>query len=460
MLFADVSVLDEHFAVKPHQWVAVQGGVIAYVGDSDPRGAMAAGCGAATAPAEGDSSVALPLGAAPAMADFGEVVDGAGRLLMPALYNTHAHSPMTLLRGYAENLPLDRWLNEKCFPFEAKMTGDDCYWGTLLACAEMARFGVVSFSDMYYHADRSAQAVLESGMKANFSGALVAFEDKPFSDYPEYTFMEQLGSEWNGAADGRIRVDYNLHSEYLTNETVARDVVALAKEKGLRMHIHLSETAKEVEECRGRHGGMSPVAYFEAIGLFEVPTTAAHCVWVDEADMDILAQRGVFVANNPASNLKLGSGFAPIPRMFEKGVNVCLGSDGMASNNNHNLFSDLYVMGLIYKGHDLDSAVVHPKQILTAATRTGALSQGREDCGCVKVGFKADLTILDISGPQWCPMTSPLYNVVFAGDGSDVVLTLCDGEVVFEAGEWPGIDVERAQAEVAARAHRIIASLV
>ena len=200
MLFADVSVLDEHFAVKPHQWVAVQGGVITYVGDSDPRGAMAAGCGAATAPAEGDSPVTPPLGAAPATADFGEVVDGTGRLLMPALYNTHAHSPMTLLRGYAENLPLDRWLNEKCFPFEAKMTGDDCYWGTLLACAEMARFGVVSFSDMYYHADRSAQAVLESGMKANLSGALVAFEDKPFSDYPEYTFMEQLGSEWNGAA--------------------------------------------------------------------------------------------------------------------------------------------------------------------------------------------------------------------------------------------------------------------
>lgn len=465
MLFADVSVLNENFAVKPHQWVAVQGGVITYVGDSDPRG-TAAGCGAPGASMEGGAEAApMADGATAALtevatADFGEVVDGTGRLLlMPALYNTHAHSPMTLLRGYAENLPLDRWLNEKCFPFEAKMTGDDCYWGTLLACAEMARFGVVSFSDMYYHADRSAQAVLESGMKANFSGALVAFEEKPFSDYPECAFMEQLDSEWNGAADGRIRVDYNLHSEYLTNEMVARDVVALAKEKGLRMHIHLSETAKEVEECRGRHGGMSPVAYFEAIGLFEVPTTAAHCVWVDEADMDILAQRGVFVANNPASNLKLGSGFAPIPRMLEKGVNVCLGSDGMASNNNHNLFHDMYLQAMVYKGATLDPTAVTPQQALRAATRTGALSQGRDDCGLVREGMRADLCLLDVTGPSWCPATDMACNLVYAGHGSDVVMTLCDGQVLYAQGNFPTIDLERAKAECATRTKRILGEL-
>ena len=157
--------------------------------------------------------------------------------------------------------------------------------------------------------------------------------------------------------------------------------------------------------------------------------------------------------------MKLGSGFAPIPKMLARGMNVCVGSDGMASNNNHDLFSDLYVMGLIYKGSTLDPAVVDPKQILRAATRTGALSQGREDCGAIKEGFKADLAVLDVTGPQWCPMTQPDYNVVFAGDGSDVVLTLCDGQVVYEDGSWPGIDLERVKAEVAARAERIISEL-
>lgn len=465
MLFADVSVLDENFAVKPHQWVGVRDGVIAHVGDKDPRAAAMMPGGLAAepcemdTPGEGGSPAAPSPGAAPATPDFGEVIDGAGRLLMPALYNTHAHSPMVLLRGYAENLPLDRWLNEKCFPFEAKMTGDDCYWGTLLACAEMARFGVVSFTDMYYNAERSAQAVLESGIKANLGSAPVLLGDTPLAERAEYGETLAMIEHWHGAGDGRIRIDCALHSEYLTTEPVVRDVVAFAKECGLRLHIHLSETAKEVEECRGRHNGLSPVAYFDGVGLFEVPTTAAHCVWVDEADMDILAARGVFVANNPASNLKLGSGFAPIPRMFEKGINVCLGSDGMASNNNHNLFHDLYLQAMVYKGASLDPTAVTPQQALRAATRTGALSQGRADCGLVREGMRADLCLLDITGPSWCPATDLAYNLVYAGNGADVVLTLCDGRVVYAQGAFPTVDVERAKAECAARTKRILSEL-
>ena len=233
----------------------------------------------------------------------------------------------------------------------------------------------------------------------------------------------------------------------------------MVAEKGLRLHLHLSETEKEVAECRERHGGMSPVEYFAQLGAFDVPCTAAHCVWVDDADMTILKDKGVFVANNPVSNMKLGSGFAPIPEMLSRGINVCVGSDGMASNNNHNLYADLYVMGLIYKGKSLDPSVVSPKDVLRAASRTGALSQGRQDCGLVKEGFKADLAVMDVTGPQWCPMTQPVYNVVFAGDGNDVVLTLCDGQVVYEAGEWPGLDLEKVKAEVAARTKRIISEL-
>ena len=436
MLFNDIAIIDENFEYQPSRYVGVKDGVIAYIGEQPPADAAA----------------------------YGQAYEGAGKLLLPALFNAHAHAPMTLLRGFAENLPLDRWLNEKCWPFEAKMTDEDNYWATLLACAEMSRYGVVGFSDMYYSTRDRARAVAESGLKANLCEGLLAFEPKPYSEYPIAAANEEYVRTLHGTAGGRIRIDYNIHAEYTSNEQTCRDIVELLKDNGLRLHLHLSETEKEVAECRERHGGLSPVQYFEDIGAFDVPCTAAHCVWLDDNDVDILDRHGVFVANNPVSNMKLGSGFAPIPKMLDRGMNVCLGSDGMASNNNHNLFSDLYVMSLIYKGSNLDPTAVEPTQALRAATRTGALSQGRDDCGLVKEGFKADLCVMDVTGPQWCPMTSPVYNVAYAGDGSDVVLTMCDGEVVYDGAaapesRWPGMDIERVKREVSDRAQRIISEL-
>lgn len=436
MLFNDIAIIDEDFEYRPNRYVGVKDGVIAYISDQPPADADA----------------------------YGQAYAGAGKLLLPALFNAHAHAPMTLLRGFAENLPLDRWLNEKCWPFEAKMTDDDNYWATLLACAEMSRYGVVGFSDMYYSTRDRARAVAESGLKANLCEGLLAFEPKPYSEYPIAAANEEYVRTLHGTAGGRIRIDYNIHAEYTSNEQTCRDIVELLKDNGLRLHLHLSETEKEVAECRERHGGLSPVQYFEEIGAFDVPCTAAHCVWLDDNDVNILDRHGVFVANNPVSNMKLGSGFAPVPEMLRRGMNVCLGSDGMASNNNHNLFSDLYVMGLIYKGSDLDPTAVEPGQALRAATRTGALSQGRDDCGLVKESFKADLCVMDVTGPQWCPMTSPVYNVAYAGDGSDVVLTMCDGKVVYDGAaapeaRWPGMDIERVKHEVSDRSKRIISEL-
>lgn len=431
MLFANIGIIDENFEHQAGKWVAVEDGRIAYIGDEAPENPER----------------------------FGEVYRGEGRLLMPALYNAHAHAPMTLLRGYAENLPLQRWLNEKCWPFEAKMTPEDNYWATLLACAEMARYGVVGFSDMYYAAPERARAVTQMGMKANLCEGLLAFEPKPYAEYPVCQLNEEHVKTLHGAADGRILIDYNIHAEYTSNQQVCEDIAAIVKEKGLRLHLHLSETKSEVEECRGRHGGLSPVKYFESIGVLDVPVTAAHCVWLDDEDMDVLVEKGVYIAANPASNMKLGSGFAPIPELLDRGARVCLGTDGMASNNNHDMFQDMYLMGLIYKGAALDPAVVTPQQVLRAATRTGALSQGREDCGLVKEGMKADLCVLDVTGPQWCPMTDVPYNVVFSASGSDVVLTMCDGQVVYRDGAWPLIDLEAVRAQVAERARRIISEL-
>ena len=436
MLFKNIAIIDENFAYQPSKFVGIKDAAIDYIGDAAPANA----------------------------ADYGQEYDGTGKLLLPALYNAHAHAPMTLLRGFAENLPLDRWLNEKCWPFEAKMTDDDNYWATLLACAEMARYGVVGFSDMYYSTVARAKAVAESGLKANLCEGLLAFEPKPYSEYPIAAMNEEFVRNLHGTEDGRIRIDYNIHAEYTSNEQVCRDIVAILRENGLRLHLHLSETEKEVNECKERHDGLSPVEYFESLGAFDIPCTAAHCVWLSENDIDILDKHGVYVANNPVSNMKLGSGFAPIPEMLRRNMKVCVGSDGMASNNNHNLFGDLYVMSLIYKGYNLDPTAVEPAQTLRAASRTGALSQGREDCGLVKEGFRADLCVMDVTGPQWCPMTDPIYNVAYAGDGSDVVLTLCDGKVVYDGAaapesRFPGIDLERTKREVSDRAKRIISEL-
>lgn len=430
-LFEDISVIDENFECRKHAYVGIDGNTISYIGENPPDGGHS----------------------------YAQTYKGTDRLLMPALYNAHAHAPMTLLRGYAENLPLDRWLNEKCWPFEAKMTPEDNYWATLLACAEMVRYGVVGFSDMYYATPERAKATIEAGLKANICEGLIAFEPKPYSEYPVSAQNEEFVRTLHNAADGRIKIDYCIHAEYTSNEQTCRDIVEVLKENGLRLHLHLSETKKEVDECRERHSGLSPVEYFESLGAFDVPCTAAHCVWVDDNDMEILKRHGVFVANNPASNMKLGSGFAPIPEMLKRGINVCLGSDGMASNNNHNLLSDLYMMSLIYKGYNLDPTAIEPAQALRAATLTGALSQGREDCGAIKVGNRADLCVIDTHGPQWCPMTDPIYNVVYAGDGSDVVLTMCDGRIVYDNGNWPTIDLEAAKDEVAKRAKRIISEL-
>ena len=209
MLFADIDLLDENLDFRSHCWVGVRDGRVAYVGDAAPAGEEAA--------------------------RYGEVYDGRGKLLCPAFYNAHAHAPMTLLRGYAENLPLQAWLNDMVFPFEAKITPEDCYWGTLLSCAEMARYGCVSFSDMYYHMEEGARAALDAGIKMNLSDSLLAFNGEGLDDLPVKGNLDRLIRDVQGAGDGRIVVDCNIHAEYTSNPRAVADLAAYAKEHGLRL---------------------------------------------------------------------------------------------------------------------------------------------------------------------------------------------------------------------------------
>ncbi len=458
MLFKNIGIIDENFQYVPDQYVLVSedAGVIDYVGSEDPR------CGK-NASAGREQSCAQPREREQRVGETTtqpmRVYDGTGKLMLPAMYNAHAHAPMTLLRGYAENAPLDAWLHDKVWPYEDKMTLDDNYWACVLALAEMARFGCVGFSDMYYATRQRAHATTNAHMKANLCTAPIAFEPKDISEYSNYEDMEYAIDHLHESAQGRIRFDACVHAEYTSNNTTAKSTIDWARNAGVGLHIHLSETRAEVEACKARHAGLSPVEWFESLGAFDVPTTAAHCVWVSDEDIRILAKHRVSVAYNPASNMKLASGFAPVAKMLDAGVNVCLGTDGMASNNNHNMFQDMYLMALLSKGRETDPTLITPAQALFAATRAGAIAQGRPDCGFIKQDFKADLMVLDTSGPAWCPAHDVLCNVVYSASGGDVVLTMCDGAIVYENGAWPTIDVCRARAEVSARHKRICCDL-
>ena len=428
MLFRNIDLLDEQFQLRRGQYVGVKDGVIDYIGE--------------TAPQE----------------DYGEVYDGRHRLLLPGFYNVHSHAPMTLLRGYAENLPLQRWLNERVFPFEDKLSDESAYYGTQLAIAEMLASGTVSFSDMYFFLDGMTKAILESGIKCSLSRGLTVFDDSDYEQTAAYRDNLRLLDEWNGMNGGRLRADLCIHGEYTSTPKVVEAVAAQAKARGARMHIHLSETQAEHEECKQRHG-MTPAAYMQARGVFDVPTTAAHCVWLEGEDFDILKAHDVTVACCPASNLKLASGYANVPKMLDMGINVALGTDGAASNNNLNILQDLYLFAVVYKGYYHDSTLITPAQALYAATRAGALSQGREDSGRLAVGCKADLCVIDTDTPQFTPMTDAACNVVYAAQGADVRLTMVDGEVLYRDGEFKTIDIEKAKAEAQRHTDAILRSL-
>lgn len=429
LLFNDITVLTEEGKTIPHAYVGVEGSTITHVQLIRPEGT------------------------------FDRVYDGRGKLLMPALYNAHAHVPMTLLRGRGDNLPLDRWLNEAIFPFEAHISEDATYHATLLGIAEMLRFGVVSFTDMYFCTDARARAVLESGAKCNLSDCVVCSDPNlSYYDLPLSTENEQWVKQFHGKGDGRLLIDMSLHAEYTSTPEVVRTLAQATKEAGLRMQVHVSETQKEVQECIERHGATPPV-YLAQQGLFDVPTTADHCVWLIDEDRRILAEKSVFVACCPASNAKLGSGIADVKAMKAAGITLTLGTDGVASNNNHDMFKDLYLLALMQRAGDADPVSLAAEELIAIATRNGALSQGREDCGRIKCGARADLIVLDIDTPWMQPIHTMAENVIYSAQGSDVVMTMVDGTVLYENGEYNTIDVEKEIAETCAAREDILAQM-
>jgi 5-methylthioadenosine/S-adenosylhomocysteine deaminase len=388
------------------------------------------------------------VGQKPPGGEYDRIIDCRGRLLMPAFYNTHCHAAMTLFRGYADDLPLSRWLSERILPAEERLDYESVYWGTLLAAAEMIRGGIVSFSDMYIFEEATAQAVLECGMKANLSRGLVSFDDIP-DPATDRRFSEAvaLWREYDGAGGGRIKVDMALHAEYTNTKKFCRYVAGYCRENGIRMQIHLSETKEEHGRCIKKYG-MTPAAFFEEAGVLDLPVTAAHCVWLSDEDIGLLLERQVFVSHNPTSNLKLGSGIMPYEKIKSRGIKITLGTDGAASNNNLSILGEMRLASLLHKGVSGDAAAAPAHEIIECATANGALAQGRGDCGRIAVGYRADAILVDLDDVNILPATDPAAALVYSADRANIVLTMCDGVILYEEGEYKSIDVERVKHNV------------
>ncbi len=376
---------------------------------------------------------------------FDRVISGAGRLLIPGMYNLHCHSAMNLLRGIGEDIPLDDWLNKRIFPAEDKLTAESVYLSSLMSAAEMIAGGVTSFSDMYFFCEATAKAVTDSGMKANIARGIVAFDenDDPRNDR-RLSEAVSLYENFNGASDGRILVDFSMQGEYLITERMCRAVADTAAKYGSRIQIHLSETKKEHDEGIARRG-MTPAQFFDMCGVFDVPSSAAHCVHVSENDMALLARTGVTAVHNPVSNLKLGSGIMPLRQMLDGGVNVALGTDGAASNNTIDVLRELSFASLIHKGVSGKADIITSRELMPMLSENAATAQGRIDCGRLEVGMRADICVLDITKPHTVPVRSVSGALCYSLHSQDVVMTVSDGRILYEMGEYTTIDIEKLQ---------------
>ncbi len=416
ILFENIRIPEEYGYADEHIYVLTDGCLISYIGREKP-------------------------------AEFDRTINGRGNLLIPGFYNSHCHAAMTMFRGYGEDLPLSRWLNEKIFPAEERLNSKNVYISAKYAVAEMLKNGIVSFSDMYMFEDSVARAVIETGIKANLSRSLVSFDDNA-TIKGDWRFDESVRwiNEYHNANGGKLKFDMSIHAEYTNKERYIREVAEYTKANGLRMQLHASESESEHLECIARHG-KTPIEFWLDTGVLASPTTLAHCVYVTDNDMDIIRENGAFVSHNATSNLKLGSGVARLPKMLEKGVCVSLGTDGAASNNTLDIMREYQLASILHKGYNRDAEATKAPQMLALATLNGAKSQGREDCGRLIVGNRADLVLIDLNAINNKPCYDTYVTLSYSANSSNVLLTMVDGDILYHNGEFKTIDIEKLKYE-------------
>ena len=412
-------LMDEERTVLSDAYVAVKEGKITYVGRQRPAGT------------------------------FREVIHGKGNVLMPGFVNCHTHVPMTLLRGYGGGCDLHTWLNEYIFPAEAKLDGRAVRCATQLALAELIAAGVTTFADMYYFCDDIIEATIEAGLSANIARGITDFGPENAFDFETYqpcVELRELADKWNGYDDGRIIVDACIHGEYTSHPALWQEMAWYAREKGLGMHVHISETRSEHDECLGRWG-TTPLQTLANCGVFDVRAIAAHCVWVSPDDIALLKEKNITPVHNPVSNLKLGSGVAPVPLWLRSDINVALGTDGVSSNNSHDMFEEVKLAAMLRAGVSLNPQAVSPYEALKMATVNGGIALGRRT-GKIEAGYDADLILVDFHKPNNIPCHDVIENLVYSCHGSDVVMNMARGRVIYKDGEYRTLDLERIRREV------------
>ena len=412
------ALMDEAGTVLPGAFVAVEGTQITYVGTQRPQGS------------------------------FEEEIDGEGGVLMPGFVNAHTHVPMTAMRGYGDGNNLQDWLHNYIFPVEARWDDRAIRCCTDLGLAEMIASGVTCIADMYGHSPAIAQEVAAAGISANLSVGGVQFTDDFNPDtHNDCRVQRELTEQWHGYNDGQILVDASVHGEYTSHQQLWRWMAGYAREHGLGMHVHISETRSEHEECLARHG-KTPIQVLNDYGVWDGRAIAAHCVWTTPEDWAVMAEKGISAIHNPMSNLKLGSGIAPVPAMKKAGVNVCLGTDGVSSNNCTDFFGDLKIAAILHNGAGCDPLALLPIDALRMATANGGRALGRKT-GVIAEEYTADLILVDFSHLNLTPCHSVLSNLAYAAHGSDVRMNMARGRVIYKDGDFLTIDIQRVKREVA-----------
>ena len=382
-----------------------------------------------------------------------EFARGSHYALLPGYVNTHTHVAMALLRDYGGDQPLDTWLNKYIWPAEARLSDEDVYWGSCLGMLEMLAGGTTCFMEMYDHLDAIAEAVRDAGMRAVLSRGSVGMNDPEKRGIDE---NDAVFARWHGAEADCIRVWYGPHAPNTCPGEYIQEMAAHARERGTGVHIHVAETKPEFDLIRERYG-MTPVGWLDSLGVLDVPTLAAHSVWLTDEDIAIYAAHGVAVAHNPISNLKLASGICRVEDLERAGVVVGIGTDGASSNNIMSMHRELQVAALIHKIRDYNAEAVGANDVLRMATIQGAKALRWHDAiGSLEEGKRADLVLYKLDAPWNAPHHDVVSNIAYAAQQSEIDSVFVQGECLYQHGEYTTLDQERIIAEAEKRARRIV----
>lgn len=357
-----------------------------------------------------------------------EEIDACGNLIMPGFKNAHTHSPMTFLRSYADDMKLQEWLYDKVFPAEAELTEEDIYWLTKLAIMEYLTSGITSSFDMYKLKHETARASEETGFRMVLCGDINDFGGTAQDVENDYL-------KYNKDKSSLVSYQMGFHAEYTTSRELMESLAETAEKYQVPICVHCSETKKEVEECRER-SGMSPVAYMDSLGLFRHGGVLFHGVHMDDSDFDIIKNHGIYVVTNPASNLKLASGIAPVKRYLDLGIPVAIGTDGPASNNCLDMFREMFLVTGLQKVICDDPEAVPARDVLKMAVTNGAHAMGLTDCDAIAPGKRADLIMIDLSQPNMQPLHNIEKNIVYSASKQNVKMTMIGGRILYQDGEF------------------------